>query len=242
VTPAGGGCWIPAWVLHANISANAKILYGRIEALATREGYCWATDEFFSEEFAVSERSVSRWLTELEEARLVRRETKGPKRALIPRGAGKAPKGRQKCLGSGEKADENVRLSQTDSSGSYNKELDIERDIERATDEQRALSLELPAPNGNGNGKRKKKRATALPPSWEPTESHRKRADEAGLDVVKESMKFRLYAEENGKTAKSWTAAFTRWLINAEEYADRDGRRVVTVRKAEGTGPVRWYE
>ena len=34
----------------------------------------------------------------------------------------------------------------------------------------------------------------------------------------------RAHAEEKDRTAKNWNGAFTRWLINAAEYAQRDGR------------------
>lgn len=67
-------------------------------------------------------------------------------------------------------------------------------------------------------------RATKLPNSWTPTDEHRDRAKSSGLNLDQESVKFRAHAEEKGRTAKSWNAAFTRWLINAAEYAQRDGR------------------
>src|SRR5690625_3040906 len=71
---------------------------------------------------------------------------------------------------------------------------------------------------------RARKRATQLPASWEPTDEHRKRATEYGLNLDREAVKFRTHAQEKGRTAKNWNAAFTRWLINSDEYAQRDGR------------------
>jgi hypothetical protein len=67
-------------------------------------------------------------------------------------------------------------------------------------------------------------RATTLPSSWAPTVEHKERAVEAGLELDRETVKFRAHAEEKGRTAKNWNAAFTRWLMNAAEYATRDGR------------------
>lgn len=67
-------------------------------------------------------------------------------------------------------------------------------------------------------------RATQLPASWTPTDDHRSRAQESRLNLDQEAVKFRAHAEEKGRTAKNWNAAFTRWLINAAEYAQRDGR------------------
>lgn len=68
-------------------------------------------------------------------------------------------------------------------------------------------------------------RATKLPTDWEPTSEHRARAAEDSLDVGREATKFRAHADEKGRTAKNWNAAFTRWLINAAEYAQRDTAR-----------------
>src|SRR5690606_3292261 len=62
-------------------------------------------------------------------------------------------------------------------------------------------------------------RNTRLSPSWKPTDAHRKRAKESGLNVDDEAEKFRLHAEEKGRMAVSWNAAFTRWLINAAKWS-----------------------
>lgn len=69
-----------------------------------------------------------------------------------------------------------------------------------------------------------KKREARLPADWRPTPEHKDRANELRLDVNWEAQKFRAHAEEKGRTAKSWNGAFTRWLMNAAEYAGRDPR------------------
>lgn len=74
-------------------------------------------------------------------------------------------------------------------------------------------------------GASRPQRATQLPPSWTPNPEHLTRAQTSGLDIEREATKFRAHAEEKGRTAKSWNAAFTRWLINAAEYAKRDQAR-----------------
>lgn len=63
-----------------------------------------------------------------------------------------------------------------------------------------------------------KKKKTRLPDSWEPNPEHEQRAKDAGLDLSREADKFRAHATEKGRTALVWNAAFTRWLMNAEEY------------------------
>lgn len=64
-----------------------------------------------------------------------------------------------------------------------------------------------------------------LPPDWIPNEEHLKRALETKLDLNTEAGKFKAHAEEKGRKAKNWNAAFTRWLMQAAEYAQRDQNR-----------------
>src|SRR5699024_5278149 len=77
---------------------------------------------------------------------------------------------------------------------------------------------------GEREVERARTRATTLPNSWTPTNDHRERASKAGIDLDREVVKFRAYVEEKALTSKSWNQRFTRWLMNAEEYAKRDGR------------------
>lgn len=63
---------------------------------------------------------------------------------------------------------------------------------------------------------------TRLPDDWEPSETHRTRAAEEGLDVDREAVKFRSYYEATDKKMVRWNAAFTTWLIKGGEYAKRD--------------------
>lgn len=67
-----------------------------------------------------------------------------------------------------------------------------------------------------------RKRASKMPKSWKPNSNHLERALASDLDLAKQAEKFRAHAEEKGRTAVNWDAAFTRWLMNAAEYAERD--------------------
>ena len=68
-------------------------------------------------------------------------------------------------------------------------------------------------------------RNVRLPKDWEPTKEHQERALNAGIDLNVELEKFKAHAGENDRHAKNWNLAFTRWLINAGEYAKRDKAR-----------------
>lgn len=63
---------IPAPVRHNDqLCANAKLLYGEIRALSTVHGYCWASNQFFAELYKVTERSVARFIAQLEDLEFI---------------------------------------------------------------------------------------------------------------------------------------------------------------------------
>lgn len=59
---------IPANVRYdSKIPMGAKLLYGEITCLCNKEGFCWATNAYFSKLYSVSDRSIQRWLECLRE-------------------------------------------------------------------------------------------------------------------------------------------------------------------------------
>ncbi len=74
---------------------------------------------------------------------------------------------------------------------------------------------------------------TAIPDGWSPTVEHAQRAHSDGTNLETEAAKFKHHATENDRRARSWNAAFSRWLINAKEYATiRERRRGSTSEKS----------
>lgn len=58
---------IPGFVRYDNnLSANEKLLYGELTALANKYGYCFASNKYFAELYGVTNRSITRWLANLE--------------------------------------------------------------------------------------------------------------------------------------------------------------------------------
>jgi hypothetical protein len=57
---------IPAEVRYSNkLTANAKLLYGEITALADHEGKCTANNKYFAQLYNVSTVSISKWVSQL---------------------------------------------------------------------------------------------------------------------------------------------------------------------------------
>lgn len=66
---------IPANVRYDDgLPPNAKLLYGEITALCNEKGYCWASNTYFAELYKVTNRTVTSWITDLEEKGYIKRE------------------------------------------------------------------------------------------------------------------------------------------------------------------------
>jgi len=68
---------IPAHVRYCKeLEPNAKLLYGEITALCSKEGYCWATNKYFADIYDQDIRTVGRWLKSLKDSGFIEIEIK----------------------------------------------------------------------------------------------------------------------------------------------------------------------
>lgn len=62
---------IPSNVRYSNLKPNTKLLYGEITALASKEGYCFASNRYFAELYDVTKNTISSWISDLHKAGFV---------------------------------------------------------------------------------------------------------------------------------------------------------------------------
>ena len=68
---------IPANVRYdKDISPNAKLLYGEITALCNQKGFCWASNQYFSNLYGVSDRTIRTLIKQLQDKKYIKVELK----------------------------------------------------------------------------------------------------------------------------------------------------------------------
>lgn len=66
---------LPAFVRFNNdLSAGSRLLYGELVALSSLKGYCFASNGYLAGMYSVAERTISKWIEELEDAKLIKRK------------------------------------------------------------------------------------------------------------------------------------------------------------------------
>lgn len=64
---------IPETVLrNKNLKSMAKLLYGEIASLASKDGYCYATNDYFAKKYGCSKVSISRYVSNLEKEQYIK--------------------------------------------------------------------------------------------------------------------------------------------------------------------------
>ena len=79
---------IPASVRYdKRLSSSEKLFYAEITAMSNKEGFCWASNSYFSELFGVSNSTISSWVTGLKSANHIKveyeREGKNIRKRII---------------------------------------------------------------------------------------------------------------------------------------------------------------
>ena len=120
----------------------------------------------------------------------------------------------------------------TPSIGDRDTERDTERDTrgtpagharDKNNNEQGTMNLNCSPKESKKEGR---KNAGSIPKGWAPNETHRKIAQEEGVDIKREAVTFRDHAKANGRTLKDWDAGFCNWLRKANTFpSGGQGRR-----------------
>ena len=64
---------IPSKILYnKQLKANEKLLYAMITSLACKEGFCFATNNYFAEELGVHPKTVSSWISDLRDKNFIK--------------------------------------------------------------------------------------------------------------------------------------------------------------------------
>lgn len=75
---------IPANVRYdKELSANAKLLYGEITSLCNDKGYCWATNQYFSTLYDLSDRTIQKLIKQLADKNFIHIEIINNSKRLI---------------------------------------------------------------------------------------------------------------------------------------------------------------
>lgn len=64
-----------------------------------------------------------------------------------------------------------------------------------------------------------------LPPDFTPTDDHKQRVHELGVDLKDALEDFHLWAESEGITSRSWNARFTQFIKRRAKFAENDAAR-----------------
>ncbi|MFT8502466.1 MAG: helix-turn-helix domain-containing protein, partial [Lacticaseibacillus paracasei] len=66
---------------------GAKLLYSEITALSNKNGYCWASNDYFAKLYSVSNSTIQSWLKSLEDKSYISRilKYKGGSKEVVER-------------------------------------------------------------------------------------------------------------------------------------------------------------
>lgn len=122
---------IPATVRYdPELSSTAKLLYGEITALATKEGYCYASNQYFAELYGSTDRTIRATIAQLAQRGYLKVVTEENQRHIyVQKECFEISGGRKKTSGGEEKnfrggAEENFRHNNTVINNTFNEYID----------------------------------------------------------------------------------------------------------------------
>lgn len=64
---------LPAEVrYHPDLNSSQKVLYTEIDALSTKQGYCFASNAYFADLYGVHRATISAWIKKLKDAKVIK--------------------------------------------------------------------------------------------------------------------------------------------------------------------------
>ena len=77
---------LPASVRYdSEVCSSAKVLYTEFTALCVKDGFCWASNDYFSKLYTVKKTTISEWEKQLQDHGHIDVEQHGPKRKIYLR-------------------------------------------------------------------------------------------------------------------------------------------------------------
>jgi DNA-binding transcriptional MocR family regulator len=123
---------IPANVRYdKKITALAKLLYAEITALCNKEGFCWATSNYFADLYQVSRVTVSRTISQLVKAGYIKSKVEGgyKRKIFLAEGVSKMRQGYNK--NATPPRIKNVTHNNTSINTTNNNNTDVEKKADR---------------------------------------------------------------------------------------------------------------
>lgn len=196
---------VPDWVLESSISDGALRLYMVMLQFADNTtGQAYPGRKLLAERLGKTEKSVDRYIDELEKIRAVTVEARWKPGSTTVRASNLyhlhhvpgvatpvSPPSPQGC----------PHPPPTDVAGTRTNELE---------------PMNAPAS--------RKQRARRIPDTWEPNDTHQAKANEKNLDLAHEAETFRNHAQAHDRRLVDWDAGFRNWLTKAKPQPTQ-GRR-----------------
>jgi biotin operon repressor len=214
---------LPANVRYAKIPDRAKLLFSEITALSNKEGYCWASNQYFAELYGCSMQAISKQINTLKASGFIR--------VFIDSSAGNA----RRIFPVMDVAYQPVVDTPINQELiPYQPVVEYNSISNNTSKNKREAQNEFaPSPPSENlspvNPKPKKTRTMAGPEILTDPDFRREMADQfPNVPVSRELDKMKDKLKATGKTYKDYAAAARYWLRLSEEFARRDGKQQVT--------------